>query len=200
MTRQRATMFLFLYMWIPGAGIGIGIAWGKWAHSPLKMIIGCATGLAIGVVIAWALPRLLWNMLRLFTRKGWFRQPEQAQVVPVMTRDEFIARSKVLRRAGLGHFLVSTLLLVAGALGCSRLAFYLDRANRASWIQGLAGIGILVFIAGWFLLVRQASRRRVRKLGLQCPACGREITAVAGLSGVPDKGLCRHCGTKVIEI
>ena len=200
MTRQRATLFLFLYIMLPVAGLGIGISWGVRTHSPLKMIIGCAIGLVIGGVIAWRLPRLLWNMLRLFARKGWFLQPEHHQVVPVMTRDEFIARSKVLRRAGRRHFLVSTLLLITGALGCSRLAFYLDRAKPESWIQGLAAIGILVFFAGYFFFVRQAWKRRIRKLGLQCLACGREITAAAGLSGAPDKGLCRHCGTKVIEI
>jgi len=199
MTRQRVTLFLFLYMWIPGAGIGIGIAWGMQAHSSLKMTLGCAIGIAMGGVIAWALPRLLWTMLRLFARKGWFLQPEHLHVVPVMTRDEFIARSKVLRREAGRHFWVWMLLFVGGALGCSRLAFYLDRAKPANWIQGLAAFGILVFFAGYFFFVRQAWKRRIRKLGLQCLACGREITAVAGLSGVPDKGLCRHCGTKVIE-
>ena len=200
MTRQRVTLFLLLYVMIPSAGFGISIGWGKEARSPLKIIIGCAISLAVGVVIAWALPRLLWNMLRLFARKGWFLQPEHPQSVPVMTRDEFIARSEVLRREGRRQFWVSTLLLVGGALGCARLAFYLDRAKPESWIQGLAAIGILVFFAGYFFFVRQAWKRRIRKLGLQCLACGREITAIAGLSGVPDKGLCRHCGTKVIEI
>src|SRR5471030_979194 len=94
MTRQRATAFLFLYLAIPATGLGLGIAWGAQSHSPLKIIIGGATGLVIGGIIAWLLPRLLWNMLRLFARKGWFLQPAHSQSVPVMTRDEFVARSK----------------------------------------------------------------------------------------------------------
>ena len=200
MTRQRATLFLLLYLAVPAGGLGVGIGWGRQAHSPLKIIIGSAIGLVIGGVIAWLLPRLLWNMLRVFARKGWFLQPEHPQSVPVMTSDEFKARSKVLRREGRRHFLVYTPLLIAGAWGFSRLFFYMDRVNPKMWIQVLAGCGFLAFLAGYIVLYRHGWKQLVRKQGVQCPTCSREITDAAGLSGVPYMGLCRHCGTKVIEI
>ena len=200
MTCQRATLFLFLYLAIPAVGLGAGMGWGMHAHSPLKMIIGSTTGVVIGGVIAWQLPRLLWNMLRLFARKGWFLQPERPPDVPMMTRDEFIARSKDLRREERRQFLVWVFLFIAGAFGCSRLCLYLDRAKPQVWIQILAGIGMITFFVGCFLLRSRVAKQIVKKHGLQCPACGREITDAAGLPRLPYMGLCRHCGTKVVEI
>ena len=199
MTRQRATLFLFLYLALPGAGLGAGIGWAAHSHSLLKTAIAGAIGLVLGGVIAWLLPRALWNMLRLFARKGWFLEPEHPQGVPAMTADEFLVRSKALMGEGRRHSLVWVLILIVGALGFSRLCFWMDRQNPPAWIQLSAAFGILAFFAGYVVLSRRAWKRRVRKLGLQCPTCGREITNLAGLPGVPPEGLCRHCGAKVIE-
>jgi hypothetical protein len=200
MTRQRATAFLFLYLAIPAAGAGLGVGFGMQAHSPLKTFVAGASGLALGGVVAWQLPRVLWGMLRLCARKGWFLQPEQRQGVPVMTGEEFIARSRVLRREERRQFLVWTLLFIAGAFGCARLSFYMDRAKPQGWVQVVAGLGIATFFVGYFLLRGRAAKLLVKKHGLQCSACGREITGAAGLSCMPHMGLCRHCGAKVIEI
>ena len=199
MTRQKVTLFALLYLAIPACGLGVGIGWGVEAHSPVKTIIGSAIGLMIGGVIAWSLPRLLWSMLRLFLRKGWFQCPQRPQSVPTMTSSEFIARSEVLRRKVLPYSLLWSLLFIAGASGCSCLAFYMDRARPHIWIQVLAGVGMPVCLVGYVYLSRRAWKRIVSGLGLQCPSCGREITDAAGLSRIPYMGVCRHCGTKVVE-
>ncbi len=188
MTRERFTLFHLLYVVIPAGGLGVGSG-----------LIGSAIGIAIGIVFAWLLPRLLWNMLRLFVRKGWFLQPEPAQSVPLMTSDEFNARSEALSREQLLHFWVWGLLFMAGAFGLFSLAFFLDGGRPAIWVQVLAVFGILVFFAGFFFYDR-TGKQLVRKHGLLCSVCGREITAAAGCSGMPYMGLCRHCGTRLIEI
>jgi hypothetical protein len=103
-TRQKVTLYHLLYFVIPAAGLGAGIGWGGGAHNPVRIIVGSAIGLVTGGVIGWLLPRLLWNMLQLFARRGWFLQPEHSQAVPVMTGDEFIARSRVLSRERRRHF------------------------------------------------------------------------------------------------
>ena len=199
MTRERITLYHLLYGVIPAGGLGVGFVWGAQAHSNLKILIGSAIGIAIGIVFAWLLPRLLWNMLRLFVRKGWFLQPEPAQSVPLMTSDEFNARREALSREQLLHFWVWGLLFMAGAFGLFSLAFFLDGGRPAIWVQVLAVFGILVFFAGFFFYDR-TGKQLVRKHGLLCSVCGREITAAAGCSGMPYMGLCRHCGTRLIEI
>ncbi len=205
MTRERITLYHLLYGVIPAGGLGVGFVWGAQAHSNLKILIGSAIGIAIGIVFAWLLPRLLWNMLRLFVRKGWFLQPEPAQSVPLMTSDEFNARREALSREQLRHFLVWCLLLIAGVFGLFSLASYLDRARPAilfapNWVQVLAVVGFLVCCAGFFFLRDRTAKQLVRKHGLLCSVCGREITGTAGLSCLPYMGRCRHCGTRLIEI
>lgn len=93
-TRRRVTFFHLLCVLIPAAGIGTGIALGQVAHSLLKGIIWCAIGIAIGGVIAWLLPKLLWNMLHLFARKGWFLERQHPHATPMMTLEEFTGPGK----------------------------------------------------------------------------------------------------------
>ena len=193
MTFQKVTLFHFLYLLIPAVGIGVGIT----THSLLVKIVGCVIGIVIGLFLASLLPRLLWNMLRVFVRKGWFLQPELPRIMPVMTSDEYIRRSKTLRQAERWRFLIMTIVLIPLAFGLWRFCPCLDR--HPIWVQILLGPGMLIFIAGVLIMNWQTRKRFVRNLGLECPACGREITDTAGLSGVPHMGLCRHCGTKVIE-
>ena len=199
MTRQKATMFLFLYLAIPIGGLGLGILWSAQAHSPLRMITGSAIGFASGAVLAWLLPLSLWNLLRLFSRMGWFLRSERPGNVSTMPIDEFVGRSNALRLAEMRSFRIWALLLIANASCCWWLCAYIERTDPKSWIQGLAGCSILAIFVGMFLWRRRAAKSLVRKHGLNCPTCGREITDAAGLSRVPDKGLCRNCGTRVIE-
>jgi hypothetical protein len=197
---QKVTLFHFLCLAIPAAGFGAGSAWEAHTHNLLREIIGGLIGLVIGVVVSWPLPKLFWNILCLFVRKGWLLQPKFPENVPVMTSDEFIARSKALRREAKHQFLVWSLILIAGAFGCARLCFYMDRAKPQTWIQVSVSMGVLAFFAGWFFLRKRVSRQIIKKHGLQCPACDREITGAAGLSRIPYLGLCRHCGTKIVEV
>lgn len=200
MAQQKATLFVFLYLAIPAAGIGAGIGWGVRTHSPLNGIIGSTTGLLIGGIIAWQLPMLLWNLLHLFARKGWFVVSVPSLDFPVMTKDEFIAKSEAWWRKEQRHFQVWVCALIAGGFVCACLVIYLGRIKPESWIHILAIIGNLVFYVGMFSQRSQDMKQLVRKHDLQCPTCGRQIDGPAGALGIPDSGLCRHCGTKVVEI
>lgn len=197
LTFRKVTLLHLLCVVIPAAGLGAGSAWGT---NLSQKIIGGLTGLVIGMAISWPLSKLFWKMLCLFLRKGWFLQLKLPESVPVMTSDEFIARSKTLRQGQRQCFLVWSLIFILGALGGARLCFYMDRSKPEMWIQVFAGFCILIFFAGWFFLQSCASKQIIRKCGLECPACGREITDASGLSHIPYMGLCRHCGTKVVEI
>jgi hypothetical protein len=198
MTRQKLTFFHFLYLAIPLAGIGAGSS--LFAHSPLKATIGGVIGFIFGSIIAWQLPRSLWNMLRLFARKGWLLRLENPKSLSAITKDEFIAKSNVLRQKGKQHFFIWALIFVVGAFGCSRLAFYMDKAKPEIWIQILAFVGILAFIGGYLFLRRRLWKKLIKELNLVCPNCGMEITDAPGLSRMPHMGICRHCGTKAVEI
>jgi DNA-directed RNA polymerase subunit RPC12/RpoP len=199
MTRQRATTFLFLYLIIPAFGLAAGAGIGMQAHSILKTIIGSIIGLVIGGGMAWQIPRSLWKMLGFFVGKGWFLQTKFSQSVPAITSDEFIARSLALRRSGGWQFFY-LVLFVPGLFVCAQICSYLDRAKPQVWIQILAGLGIFVYFTGYFVWNKWRWNQLVEKHGMACLACGREITSTAGLSGIPYMGLCRHCGTKIIEI
>lgn len=199
MTRQKATLFLFFYLVIPIGGLGLGILWTAKAYSPVRTITGGAIGFAIGVFLAWLLPLSLWNLLRFFSRKGWFLRSERPENVSAMPVDEFIRRASALRIAETRSFRIWALLLIANASWCWWLIGYIERTDPQSWIQGLAGCGILAIFIGTFLWRRRVANALVKEHGLNCPTCGREITDAAGLSRVPDKGLCRNCGTRVIE-
>lgn len=199
-THQRLTVFHFFYLAIPASGLGFGIVWGMQSHITLKVFIGGAIGFLIGGISAWQLPKLLWKMLRLFASKGWFLQPAHRPSVPVMTANEFITRSKALRLEGKRQFLIWSLLFIAVAFCFSQLCFYMDRTKPKVWIQVSSACGIFGILFSYFVLRSKIAKQNVKKHGLQCPACGREITAVAGLAGMPYNGLCNQCGTKVIEI
>jgi rRNA maturation endonuclease Nob1 len=76
----------------------------------------------------------------------------------------------------------------------------MDRAKPSLWVQVLAGCAIFSAFLIYFVFRSRIAKWIVRKHGLECPVCGKEITTVAGLAGMPHKGLCNQCGTKVIEI
>ncbi len=200
MSRQRLTLFHLFYLVIPAGGLGAGVTWGMQSYIVWKVFIGGTIGFVVGGIIAWQLPKSLWKMLRLFAGKGWFLQTKHHRDVPVMTAAEFIAKSKALRHEGKHQFLIWIFLFIVIGFCASRLCFYLERANPPLWIQVLAACGIFIVFLVYFVLRSRMAKQTVRKHGLQCPVCGKEITAVAGLSGVPYMGLCNQCGTKVIEI
>jgi hypothetical protein len=203
---QKVTLFHLLCVVIPAAGLGAGSAWGT---NLSQKIIGGSIGLAIGIAVSWPLPKLFCYLLCMFVRKGWFLRTEPLKSVPVMTSDEFIARSKVFQREEVWPLPVKRpllvnaiffLVVVSGALGIAYLCKYMDSVKPKISIQVLAGFGILVFIGGCIFLCVWMEKRLWKKLGLLCPACGREITDAAGLSRIPYLGLCKHCGTKIVEI
>jgi hypothetical protein len=200
MFRQRLTVFHFFYLLFPAIGLAAGVTWGMQSHVVWKTFLGGAIGVLIGGITAWQLPKSLWKMLQRFASNERFLWPQQRDNVPVMTAAEFVARSKALRRDGKRRFLIWMFLFIAIGLAASRLCFYMDRAKPSLWVQVLAGCAIFSAFLIYFVFRSRIAKWIVRKHGLECPVCGKEITTVAGLAGMPHKGLCNQCGTKVIEI
>jgi len=170
---------------IPVAGLSAGSAPGIHAHSLSRGIIGGTIGLVIGLIAAWLLPRLLWNMLHLFMRKGWFLQPERPESdegrrLPVLTLDEFIDRSQAAHRQGRRLKIVRTIILVIVGLtelGACRLADHIRSTKPGLLNQYLFVVGYGAFVMGYVLLrSRRMEKQLVRKHGLACPACDSPIT------------------------
>jgi hypothetical protein len=204
-TYQKFTLTHLLRLIFPAAGFGVGIGVGKAAHSWATGIAAVTIGCGIGLLGAWLIPRLLWSMLRLFVRKGWFLLPESPQnegrcAAPPMTRAEFAARSEAFDRKDSRQIFIIVPIILGIALGMSWLAFYIDRVKPAQWVQGLAGIGFVSVFIGLFVWPFRVKKRLWRKHGLLCPACGRKITDIAGMIRVPAMGLCKHCGTKIVTV
>jgi hypothetical protein len=81
-----------------------------------------------------------------------------------------------------------------------RIGDYMDNTKPPIWVQIMAGTGILTFIISCITLCLWTKKRLWKKYSLICPACGRKITDAAGLIRVPYMGLCKHCGTRIVEI
>src|SRR5882672_10657286 len=204
-TRQRVTLIALLSLLIPIAGLALGSTWGSGTHRWIKQIIGAGIGCGSGIFVAWLLPRLLWNMLRLFVRKGWFLLPEKAPSedrpeAAVITVDEFSARSKALEREEFRKIFLFAAVIVGLGLGMERVANYIDRTKPEVLIQILEGIGMVSFMAALVLWCMRMKKQLFWKHGLICWACGRKITDAAGLVRVPDRGLCKHCGAEVVSM
>ena len=210
--REKVTLLHLLCLLIPVAGVGFGWAWSAKTHDLLREIIGVLIGLVIGIAVSWPLPKLLWKTLCLFARKGWFLQlqkQETEKIVPAMTSDEFIAKSKAFNREDMWPIpakkpffpnAVFFLVAVSFALGFMRLCGYMDSSKPPDWIQVLVGMGIIAFVVGCTCLFIWLKKRLWRRHGLLCPNCGNKITDAAGLIRVPYMGLCKHCGAKIVEI
>jgi hypothetical protein len=197
---RKLTLFILLYLVLPAGGLGGGLAWGAKSHSLVRIVIGGAGGILAGAIVAGLLPRALWRMLQLFERKQCFTLTPCSQAVPTMTVDAFESRSEALRRQWRPHFLVTVLLGVPAAWGVLRLYHYMERTTPPVWAQVLVTVGFLTLALGYVFLQKRGWTRLIRKFGLACPNCGREITDATGLSRVPHAGLCRHCGAKVIQL
>ena len=178
-TFQKFTLIHLLQLVAPAAGVGVGIGAGKdansWATGITIGIIGCG----IGLLAAWLVPRLLWNMLRLFVRKGWFLLPEPPQNddrrrASPMTLREFAARSEAFDREDSRQIFIIVPIILGVTLGMACLAFYMDRAKPALWVQVLAGIGFVSVLIGLFAWPFRVKKRLWRKHGLLCPGLWQE--------------------------
>jgi hypothetical protein len=204
---EKATLFHFIVMTALVGGPFTGVMLGMDSHSWSRGIVVGVIVSVIGLAISLPLPQLLWKVLCLFARHGWFLAPERSQSdreVPVITRGEFTARSKSVEREERRQLFVRgpVLLVLLGALyGLCRFGEYLERTKAPTVITVLLAIAVIAtiigIVSGGFGLA--TSKRLWRKYGLLCPACGRKITDAAGLTRVPYLGLCKHCGAKIIE-
>jgi hypothetical protein len=190
MTCQKMTLFHLLSMSIPASGLGIGIASGMKAHAISAIIMRGGIGLAVGIVIAWLLPRCLWKMLWLLSDRRWLLQPEPPPAVPVISWDEFLARTKAKDRDQWWHAGISIGGFFAGVVGFNLLFSCLKRMNAPDWIAFVAFMSLIGSIIGFLVLERTFYTRLVNKHRLACPNCGTEIAGV---------GRCWHCGAAVVE-
>lgn len=121
-------------------------------------------------------------------------ETKYAQPAPVMTAAELAARNRPVSDLGIIWFF----LFIAMLTGASCLCFYMDKAKPALWIQILTVCGIFSGFVIIFVLRGRVTKQVAKKRGFRCPACGNEITALAGLAG-RRRELCNRCGTKIIE-
>jgi len=201
---EKATVFHLLVMLALSGGPFVGIVLGNAAHSWLTGIVAGLIACIVGLLITVPLPMLLWRMLGLCARKGWFLAPDRAenkQEVPVITADEFLARKQAFERDERRQFLWALIAagpVLAAVLCAIRFDAYAERTKLPAYIHASVECALLgpVFAAlcSWI----RPTRRRWRKHGLLCPACGRRITDTAGLIRVPYMGLCKHCGVRVV--
>jgi hypothetical protein len=198
-TLQKATLFLFLYAGIPAAGLGVAIAHASRSHSLLQTLLFGAAALAIGIGVAWMLPKALWFMLFEFHRRGWFLQPEPPAGIPAISAAEFIKRSDALYREESRHQWFWILGLFTWAIGTWLVLKYTESSNLPDWLQLITALCTGgTFFAGAYLFCR-SHRRLVKKHGLECPNCGREILDASGLSRILNMGHCTHCGARIIH-
>lgn len=201
---EKATVFHLLAILALAGGPFVGIALGTATHSWLAGIATGTIASIVGLLITAPLPRLLWRMLGLCARKGWFLAPDRArsmQEVPVITTGEFLARKQAFERDERRHLLWALIAagpILAVVLLANHFDAYAERTKLPTLIHASVECALLgpVFAAiGWWIL---PARRRWRRHGLLCPACGRRITDTAGLIRVPYMGLCKHCGATIV--
>src|SRR5947209_1994777 len=190
MTCQKMTLFHLLSMSIPASGLGIGIASGMKAHAVSAIIVRGGIGLGVGIALALLLPRCLWKMLWLLSDRRWLLQPEPPPTVPVISWDEFLARTKAKNRDQWWHAGVWIGGFFAGIVGFNLLFSYLKRVNAPDWLSMVGLLAMIGLIIGFLISERSFYKRLVSEHGLACPNCGTEIAGV---------GRCWHCGTTVVE-
>jgi hypothetical protein len=116
----------------------------------------------------------------------------------MMTRDEFVDRLKALRREAL-KFLPVCLIVYLGALAAVGPAErWLEKHPSTAWMANLVLPAVIVLIFCNVAFLKWDVKRRLRKYGLLCPACGKPLTKPAvKLEGFTGK--CGSCGAVVFE-
>jgi hypothetical protein len=204
-TRQKVTLIHLLQAMLATSGLSFGFCVGKGTHSWAIGTVAGIVGSGVGLLAAWLLPRLLWSILCLFVRRGWFLVPElppsdDRPALPVITIAEFNARSDALNRGDFRRMFIALSIIFGGVLGGDYLIDYIESIKAPDWIHELAIISMLSVLIGLVPWGNRMRKRRIRNHGMECPSCGREITDSAGLNRLPEMGLCRHCGTQVVAI
>jgi hypothetical protein len=189
MTCQKMTLFHLVQGWMLAAGVGIG-AVSLRSHGVAMMVAGGTAGLVGGVTIAWLLPRAVWKMLWLLNDWRWFLQPAPPPAVPVISREEFHARTRAKDRDQNWHAGIWIGGFFAVVVGFNLLFASLKRIDAPDWFSLVGLIALIGFIVGFLVLHKKFYNRLVNKHGLACPNCGTEIAGV---------GPCWHCGTTVVE-
>jgi hypothetical protein len=111
-----------------------------------------------------------------------------------MTKQELIARQKQLKRSsilGSGGLLVVFFAVIFGNVFLGR---FVDRVRPPIPVQVLYGIVIFAFLIGSVVFLNWSVKRRQRRFGMLCPACGETISGVlAHIAVATDR--CGYCGS-----
>lgn len=123
----------------------------------------------------------------------------------LMTRHEFNSKREAASRAGFREdpwaVAVWMTLFVAFTAVNLFLAPYMDEANVA--VQVMYGCvvfpALIAFLLYGFLYPSRRRKRRIKELGLHCPACGRSLVANLDCERlVAGTGECWACGARVL--
>ncbi len=115
-----------------------------------------------------------------------------------MTKQEFIdSRAAALRRA---RIVIGPALVLYLALFVGTLQLYQVIAPRGNGRSNplVAAVVIALPTLSFGAALHWLNRRRVRRFGLICPACGKPLTEVIGQIAVAT-GRCANCGASVFE-
>ncbi len=116
-----------------------------------------------------------------------------------MTLDEFKTALHSYRNQEFG----SILMLILGLLVFGFPASFIEQRARTVgfdiWCI-LAAVTAFPLLGGWwFYWIARFPRKRMRKLGLVCPACQKPLVGISS-QAVIATGKCGHCGTQYLSL
>jgi len=115
-----------------------------------------------------------------------------------MTRDEFIDRLKALKREAT-IFLPACLIVYLGAMaGVGPAQRWLANHQSTARLANLVLPALIVLLVINVAFLKWDVKRRLRKHGLLCPACGKPLTKPP-VRLVDSTGTCGSCGAVVFE-
>ena len=114
----------------------------------------------------------------------------------MMTKDEFIQRSRAQQKHGNGWGIL-WLVLFFGFLTCGAI-FSKHLEAQSKLFQLIFGIATVILIIGQPPLLFWLLRREIKKFGLHCPSCNKPLVGVSAQVAIA-AGHCGHCGTKLFS-
>jgi hypothetical protein len=113
-----------------------------------------------------------------------------------MTKDEFIARQQIAKRAS-PPIMIWMVILFAAMIGNLPFLAWLREHHLQKWINPVELV-LYGLLFGSFVLMLLIAKVRLRKLNLVCPACGKPLAGNPGQIAIAT-GNCGHCGSPVFE-
>ena len=115
-----------------------------------------------------------------------------------MTKDEFIDRLKTLRREAMIFLPAWVFIYLSAILAIGPTQRWLGHHQSTAWLANLVLPALIILLVSNVAFLKWDVKRRLRKHGLLCPACGKPLTKPpVKLEG--STGKCGSCGAVVFE-